>query len=55
MVFSFDYFDKTLHIKPKEMKIILQECDLWNLELKAFCNKSNILLENPKCYIYYIY
>ena len=30
------------------MKIILQECDLWELGLKGFYDNKNILLENPK-------
>ena len=49
MVFPFDYPDETLREKPKGMKIILQEHGLWNQGLKAFCDKSDILLENPKC------
>ena len=49
MVFPSDYPDEILRGKPKGMKVILQECDLWNLGLKAFCEKSDILLENPRC------
>ncbi|CAI2201364.1 15752_t:CDS:1, partial [Funneliformis geosporum] len=49
MVFPSDYFDETLHGKPKGMKIVLQERGLWSLGLKAFCGKNNIILENPSC------
>ena len=49
MVFPSDYFDETLRGKPKGMKIVLQECGLWSLRLKAFCGKNNIILENPSC------
>ncbi len=48
IVFSSDYPNKTFYEKPKKMKVILQKYDLWNSGLKAFCDKSNILLENQK-------
>ena len=49
MVFPSDYPDEILRGKPKGMKVILQERGLWNLGLKAFCGKSDILLENLRC------
>jgi hypothetical protein len=54
MVFPIDYPDEKLRGKPKGMKIILQERGLWELGLKGFCGNKNVLLENPKCYAYYI-
>ena len=43
MIFSSDYPNEILCKKPKGMKVILQECGLWILELKAFCDKNNVM------------
>ncbi len=54
MIFFADYLDEKLHENPKEMKIILQERNLWKSGLKRFCDNKNILLKNPKCCMWHI-
>ncbi|PKK56901.1 hypothetical protein RhiirC2_799081, partial [Rhizophagus irregularis] len=49
MVFPNDYPDKNLRGKPKGMKLILQECGLWDSGLKGFCGNKEASVENPRC------
>src|SRR3954451_22366190 len=54
MVFSANHPDEKLREKPKGMKIILQEYDLWKSGLKGFCSNKEALLENPRCYVCHV-
>ena len=45
MVFPNDYPDEKLCGKPKGMKVILQERELWRSNLKTYCKNNNVSLE----------